>query len=57
MGELGGVGHYFQNDRRLSNGGVRDQMKKEEIEGVLRLLSLGKKRVNLKEREFLTFFN
>ena len=55
IGELGGAGHYFQKNRRLSNGGARDKMKKEEIVEVLRLLSLGEERVNLKEWKFLIF--
>ena len=41
MGRLGGAGHYFQNDRNKLNGGVRNEMNREEIAKVLRLLSLG----------------
>ena len=51
MGQLGGAGHYFQNDKNKSNGGVRDEMSREEIAKVLQLLSLGEKRVNFKERD------
>ena len=38
-------------------GGVRNQMKEEELKKVLRLVSIGQKTVNLKEREFLSFFS
>lgn len=49
---LNGAGHYFGNDGEFK----RDAMFKDEIERVLRLLSLGEKAVNFKRREFLTFY-
>ena len=48
LGEIGGAGHYFGNDTRFT----RDSMEEKELEKVLQLLSLGEKRINLKEREF-----
>ena len=56
LGEKGGIGHFWEDDRAIENGGVRDHMKKEELKKVARAISLGQKEVNLKEREFLAFF-
>jgi len=56
LGELGGAGHFFSNDKKTLNYGPRDSMGKREIVKVLRLLALGEKKINLKERElFLDF--
>jgi len=51
LGELGGAGHFFGND----SFDARRWMEEKELRKVLRLLSLGEKRINLKEREFRTF--
>ena len=56
MGEKGGAGHFWRNDRWIGNGGERDEMEQAELEKVLRLLSFGEKKINLKEKEFLAFF-
>ena len=53
LGELGGAGHYFENDGHE----VRDSMEKKDLKKVLQLLSLGEKRINLKEKEFRDFLN
>ena len=53
LGEIGGAGHFFGND----SGDARGSMKEKELKKVLRLLSLGEKRINLKEREFRTFLS
>ncbi|CBY15434.1 unnamed protein product [Oikopleura dioica] len=50
MGEIGGAGHFWGNDKRT---GMRD----EELKKVLRLLAAGEKKVNLKEREFRAFLS
>ena len=55
MGEIGGAGHFWRNDKATQYGGVRDKMGEEELKKVLRLLAAGEKTINLKEREFLTF--
>ena len=57
MGEIGGAGHFWGNDKRTKCGGVRDQMGDEELKKVLRLLAAGQKKVNLKEREFRAFLS
>ena len=51
LGEKNGAGHFFGNDKVI----VREEMKEKELAAVLRLLSLGEKKVNLKEREFIAF--
>jgi hypothetical protein len=51
LGEFGGAGHYFGKDQLK----VRDSMEEEGLKKVLELLSLGEKKVNLKEREFRVF--
>ena len=51
LGALGGADHYFGNDKTS----VRSNMKEEDLRQVLRLLSLGEKRINFKEKE-LSFF-
>ena len=56
LGEKGGIGHFWENDRAIVNGGVRDHMNEEELKNVARAISLGQKKINLKEREFLAFF-
>ena len=52
MGEIGGAGHFWGNDKVICEGGERDRMGKEELKKVLRLLAAGEKTINLKEREF-----
>ena len=52
MGEIGGAGHFWGNDKATYAGGVRDKMGKEELKKVFRLLAAGEKTINLKEREF-----
>ncbi|CBY42061.1 unnamed protein product [Oikopleura dioica] len=52
MGEIGGAGHFWGNDKSSHYGGVRDTMGEEELKKVLRLLAAGEKTINLKEREF-----
>jgi len=52
MGEIGGAGHFWGDDKEICEGGVRDEMGDEELKKVLRLLAAGEKKVNLKEREF-----
>jgi len=55
MGEIGGAGHFWGNDKRAYYGGERDLMGEEELKKVLRLLAAGEKKINLKEREFRAF--
>ena len=55
IGTLGGSGHYNGNDRRTSSGGPRNQMDREALKNVLKLISLGAKRVNLKVTLTLIF--
>ena len=43
MGEKGGAGHFWRNDRLIWKGGERNWMQKAELEKVLRLLSFGEK--------------
>ena len=57
LGELGGAGHFWGDERVIGWGGVRNSMKEEDLKKVLRLISIGQKTVNLKEREFLAFFS
>ena len=57
MGAKGGAGHFFGNDRETSYGGERYWMQREDLTKVLRLLSLGEKKVNLKERGLRAFLN
>ena len=52
LGEIGGAGHFFGDDKGIYHGGVRDPMGENELKKVLQLLALGEKRINLKEREF-----
>ena len=49
LGELGGAGHFFGNDIMIENGGARNPMEDKDLKKVLQLLSLGEKKVNLKE--------
>ncbi|CBY13748.1 unnamed protein product [Oikopleura dioica] len=48
MGEIGGAGHFWGNDKRAYYGGERDLMGEEELKKVLRLLAAGEKKINLK---------
>ncbi|CBY33394.1 unnamed protein product [Oikopleura dioica] len=57
MGAIGGAGHFWGKDKIISRGGVRNGMKEKELKKVLRLLALGEKKINLKEREFPAFMN
>jgi len=57
LGEVGGAGHFWKNDKGAGWGGIRFDMRKKEIANVLRLLALGEKKVNFKEREFRTFLS
>ena len=55
LGAKGGIGQFWDDDRLIVKGGVRDGMGEEELKKVARAISLGQKQVNLKEREFLAF--
>ena len=55
LGEIGGSGHYWGNDKLIRRGGVRDWMGEEELKKVIGLLAAGEKNINLKEREFRAF--
>ena len=55
LGELGGAGHFWGNDKATWNGGERDWMREEDLKKVLRLLAAREKKINLKEREFRAF--
>ncbi|CBY13408.1 unnamed protein product [Oikopleura dioica] len=57
LGEIGGAGHFFGNDKKMEFGGKRDEMEEEELKKVLHLLAAGEKKINLKEREFRAFLN
>ena len=57
IGEKGGAGHFWGDDRAICKGGVRDGMQQAELEKVLRLLELGEKKINLKESEFRAFLS
>ena len=57
LGELGGAGHFWGNDKRKNYGGERYEMEEEELKKVLRLLAAGEKKINLKEREFRAFLS
>ncbi|CBY14406.1 unnamed protein product [Oikopleura dioica] len=48
MGEIGGAGHFFGNDKNPTFGGVRNRINEMELSKVLRLLELGEKKINLK---------
>ena len=52
IGTLGGSGHYRGNDRRPNAGGPRSEMGEYQLKNVLKLLSLGAKKVNLKVSKF-----
>ena len=52
LGEIGGAGHFWGNDKGTGAGGVRNWMGEKELKKVLQLLSLGERTINLKEREF-----
>ena len=55
LGAKGGAGEFFGNDKWTGRGGERNWMKKEELRKVLKLLAVGEKTINLKEKEFLIF--
>ena len=57
LGEIGGSGHFWGNDKWTGDGGVRDWMGEEELKKVIGLLAAGEKKINLKEREFRAFFS
>jgi hypothetical protein len=57
LGQLGGAGHFWGNDKDKFDGGERDEMGEEELKKVLRLLAAGEKKINLKEREFRAFLS
>jgi len=48
MGAIGGVGHYFGDDKDLCNRGRRDAMGEEQIKKILEIMSLGQTEVNFK---------
>ncbi|CBY13019.1 unnamed protein product [Oikopleura dioica] len=48
MGEIGGAGHFWGDDKIISRGGVRNSTDEEDLKKVLRLLALGEKKINLK---------
>ena len=52
LGAIGGAGEFFGNDKVIGFGGVRDSMEEEELRNVLKLLSFGETKINLKGREF-----
>ena len=52
LGPVGGVGHFWGNDRMIATGGVRNWMEESEMENILMLLALGETKINLKEQEF-----
>ena len=57
LGELGGAGHFWGNDKSKNFGGERNGMKEEELKKVQQLLAAGEKKINLKEREFRAFWS
>jgi len=50
LGDIGGAGHFFGNDKEINKGGVRYWMEENDLKKVLRLLAAGEKKINLKER-------
>ncbi|CBY32054.1 unnamed protein product, partial [Oikopleura dioica] len=48
LGEIGGSGHFWGNDKEICRGGVRDSMGEEELKKVIGLLAAGEKKINLK---------
>ena len=57
LGEIGGSGHFWGNDKWIGADGERDEMGEEELKKVIGLLAAGEKKINLKEREFRTFLS
>ena len=57
LGEIGGAGHFFGNDKWTDAGGARNVMGERELKNILRLLALGEQKINLKEREFRAFLS
>ena len=56
LGAIGGAGHFFEDDREIWKGGVRDEVDGTKIRKVLKLLSLGERKVNLKGWGFFLYF-
>ncbi|CBY11407.1 unnamed protein product [Oikopleura dioica] len=48
LGEIGGSGHFWGNDKMISFAGVRDEMRGKELKKVIGLLAAGEKKINLK---------
>merc|ERR1712037_777768 len=48
LGEFGGAGHYFGDDKMIEKGGPRDDMEEAGLKKVLKLLSAGEKKINVK---------
>ena len=55
LGEIGGSGHFWGNDKWIRKGGVRNLMGEKALKKVIGLLAAGEKKINLKEREFRAF--
>ena len=53
IGTLGGSGHYRGKDTRPNAGGPRSEMGEYQLKNMLKLLSLGAKKVNLKVSNFV----
>ena len=51
LGNAGGAGHFYENDRSYLYGG-RSASTQGNVRQILKLLSLGVSKVNLKEMEF-----
>ena len=56
IGESGGAGHFWGNDKAHLVGGVRATFKEPDLKNVMRLLAAGQKKINLKEKGVLRFF-
>jgi len=57
LGPLEGAGHFWGDDKVVRCGEGRDEMKEGDLKKVLRLLAVGEKKINLKEREFRAFLS
>jgi hypothetical protein len=57
LGEKGGAGLFWENDKAIRRGGVRDEVEEKDLKKVLQLLAAGEKEINLKEREFRAFLS
>ena len=51
LGARHGAGEYYKNERVSGRSAMDD----DDLKSVLKLLALGEKTINLKEREFLFF--